>query len=170
MMLRLRKFLAILLLATLLLVTSCTSQPTSRFDQAQQESTQAGSRNQAVSKEAVAGGRFNQFFPSAGGGYQRVYTQEKKGSAQAKLKKNGKEVAVLTISDTISNPKAMDKFKESRETIGGYPTVEQGSKGTAVLVGDRFQVKVLSRDPSFTQSDRKAWLAKFDLNGLARLK
>ena len=41
---------------------------------------------------------------------------------------------------------------------------------TAVLVGDRFQVKVLSRSPEFTVSDRETWLAKFDLKGLSKLK
>ena len=34
----------------------------------------------------------------------------------------------------------------------------------------RYQVKVLSRDASFTQSDRVDWLQKFDLQGLAQLK
>jgi hypothetical protein len=29
---------------------------------------------------------------------------------------------------------------------------------------------VLSRTPTFAQADRAAWLAKFDLNGLAKLK
>jgi hypothetical protein len=36
-------------------------------------------------------------------------------------------------------------------------------------VGDRYQVKVLSRDQAFTASDREAWLQKFDLNGLNNL-
>ena len=169
MMLRLRKVLVSFVLVTLLLLTSCTSQPPSRFEQAQQESTQGSQRYQAVAKEAVGGSSFNQFFPANGDGYQRVYTQEKKGFAQAKLKKDGKEIAMLSISDTISNPSAADKFKKGSEKIGGYLAVDQGSTGTAVLVGDRFQVKVLSRDPSFTESDRQDWLEKFDLNGLANL-
>ena len=61
-------------------------------------------------------------------------------------------------------------LKNSTETISGYPAVNQGSKATAVLVEDRFQVKVLSRDTSFTESDRKSWLGKFDLNGLSQLR
>jgi len=36
-------------------------------------------------------------------------------------------------------------------------------------VANRYQVKVLSRDPSFTASDRKEWIEKFDLAGLAQL-
>ena len=77
---------------------------------------------------------------------------------------------MMAISDTLNNPSAVNKFKNSTETIAGYPAVSQGKTATAILVGNRFQVKVLSRDPSFTASDREAWLAKFDLNGLSQLK
>ncbi len=167
-MLRLRQILFTYLLVTILLVTACTSQPPSRFDQAQQDSTSRGAT--AVVKESESGGSFNRYFPEADSGYQRVYTQEKKGFAEAKLKKAGKEVAVMAISDTINNPSAVNKFKDSTEKIAGYPAVNQGSKATAILVKDRFQVKVLSRDPSFTESDRKALLSQFDLNGLSQLK
>jgi hypothetical protein len=144
MSLRFRKILVTGLLAVLLLVT--------------------------VVKESAKGGSFNQFFPPAGGGYDRVYTQEKKGFAEAKLKQNGKDVALLAISDILNNPTAAIKFQQSTKKIKGYPAVEQGSTATAILVNDRYQVKVLSRDPAFTLSDREAWLAKFDLNGLARVK
>lgn len=164
---RLRKILAPLLLSLLLLVTSCAKEPPSRFEQAQQESSQQKS-GQAVAKNATQGAEFNKFFPKAGAGYDRVFTQEKKGFAEAKLKKDGKDVAMLAISDTTSTPSAAAKFQQSTKTIGGYPAVNIGSTQTAVLVNNRYQVKVLSRDPSFTQGDREAWLQKFDLNGLAR--
>ncbi|MGB5592500.1 MAG: hypothetical protein WBM62_00490 [Crocosphaera sp.] len=168
MLLQLRQIFTVFCLTTLLLLTSCASQAPSRFDQAQQESSQRGSS--AVVRESESGGSFNQFFPPSGGGYERVYTQEKKGFAEAKLKKDGKEMAVLAISDTLNNPSAISKFEKSTQKIGGYPAVSQGKTGTAVLVGDRFQVKVLSRDTSFSESDRQTWLEKFDLNGLAGLK
>lgn len=168
MMLWLKKVLMVFLLATLLLTTSCATQPPSRFEQAQRESTQRGATS--VVKEAASGGSFNKFFPKAEKGYERVYTQEKKGFAEAKLKKDGRDLAVMAISDTLNNPSATLKFKQSPKTIGGYPAVEQGSMATAVLVNDRYQVKVLSRNPTFTQKDRQAWLEKFDLKGLARLK
>ncbi len=109
-------------------------------------------------------------FPPSGGGYERVYTQEKKGFAEAKLKKDGKEVAVLAISDILNNPSAAKKFEKSSQKIKGYPAVSQGKTGTAVLVGDRFQVKVLSRDSSFSEGDRQTWLEKFDLNGLSKVQ
>ncbi|MBZ8179907.1 MAG: hypothetical protein SAL07_01815 [Oscillatoria sp. PMC 1051.18] len=165
---RLPKIFAPLLLAALLLFTACASEPPSRFDRAQQESTQRGASS--VSQESVAGGQFNKFFPKAAGGYDLVYTQEKKGFAEAKLKRDGQEVAVLSISDTVNNPSATNKFENSNQTIAGYPAASQGSTGTAILVSNRYQVKVQSRDPAFSASDRLDWLTKFDLSSLARLQ
>ena len=99
-----------------------------------------------------------------------MYTQEKKGFAEAKLKKDGKNVAMFSISDTSSLPNAAAKYAEATETIAGYPAVEVGSTQTAILVADRYQVKVLSRDPSFDRGMRQAWLEKFKLSKLAALK
>jgi hypothetical protein len=169
---RTRRILATLFLCLLLLTTACTPKTPGRFDQAQQQSSQQKS-GQAIAKDATQGSQFNKFFPNPQDGYQRVYTQEKKGFSEAKLKKAGKDLAVLSISDTqgvkgTSNPAG--KFKTSTKSIAGYPAVSQGTTGTAVLVADRYQVKVQSRDPSFTQSDREAWIQKFNLDGLSRLK
>ena len=164
-----RRILATLLLSMLLLVTACATQAPSRFDQVQQESSQQKS-GQAVAKDATQGSNFNKFFPSASSGFERVYTQEKKGFAEAKLKKEGKDVAMLSISDTSSTPSAAAKYQNSTKKIGGYPAVEVGNTQTGVLVSDRYQVKVISRDPSFTGSDREAWLERFNLNGLAKLQ
>lgn len=166
---RLRRNFVSLLLCVLLLVTACAPQSSSRFEQAQQESTQQKS-GQAVAKEATQGSAFNQFFPAPSQGYERVYTQEKKGFAQAKLKKGGEEMAVLSIADTRSLPNAAAKYQQATKQIGGYPAVEQGNTATGVLVSDRYQVKVQSRNPSFTASDREAWLQRFDLEGLAQLQ
>jgi len=47
-------------LICLLVLPACTQAP-SRFDQAQQESRQAGNRNTAVAKDAVKGSQFNKF-------------------------------------------------------------------------------------------------------------
>lgn len=163
-----RRILAALLLSVLLLITACTPKEPGRFDQVQKESTQQKS-GQAVAKNATQGGEFNKFFPSADGGFERVYTQEKKGFAEAKLKKDGKDVALLSISDTTSTPTAAAKFSNSTKKIDGYPAVEVGNTQTAILVG-KYQVKALSRDPSFTASDRAAWIEKFNLAGLAKLQ
>ncbi|MGK7897920.1 MAG: hypothetical protein AB4372_30955 [Xenococcus sp. (in: cyanobacteria)] len=163
-----RRIFGMTLAGILFFVTACTSAPPSRFDQAQQESTSRGAS--AVVKESEAGGSFNRYFPKAASGYKVTFSQEKKGFAEAKLKQDGKDVAVMAISDTLNNPTAKKKFQNSTNQIKGYPVVSQGKTGTAVLVGDRFQVKVLSRNSSFTENDRLDWLKKFDLSGLARLK
>jgi len=58
----------------------------------------------------LAGGDFNKFFPEKEGSFKIVFTQEKKGMTQAKLKKDGKDIATLTIADLISNSGAMDNM------------------------------------------------------------
>ena len=166
---RASKILPALLLSVLLLTTACTPDEPGRFDQVQQESTQQ-KRGQAVVETATQGGEFNKFFPPAGDGYQRVFTQEKKGFAEAKLKKDGKDLAMLAISDTSSTPATAASYSNSTKEIAGYPAREIGNTQTAVLVNNRYQVKVLSRDPSFTASDRAEWIEKFNLDGLATLK
>lgn len=167
-MISLRKFLVAFVLTSCLLFTSCSQQAPSRFDDAQQQSTSKGAT--AVVDNAQSGGTFNRYFPDSGSGYERVYSQEKKGFAQAKLKKDGKEIAILSISDTVNDPSAVNKFSDSDNQINGYPAVSQGNTGTAVLVGDRYQVKIRSKDAAFSSSDRQKWLSKFDLRGLSKLK
>jgi hypothetical protein len=162
-----QRSLVAILLAAVLFVTGCQPKAPDRFAQAQQDSSKPGVV--AVAKDATQGSEFNKFFPKAGNGFERVYTQEKKGFAEAKLKKDGVEVAVLSISDTASNPAAADKYKESTKTIGGFPATTLGNTQTSVLVG-KYQVKVSSRDASFTPADRESWLARFDLKGLQKLK
>ncbi len=168
MLVQFRKSLLVFFSIALLLLTSCSSAPPSRYQAVQQESTQRGAT--AVVRESATGGSFNRFFPPEQNGYTRIYTQEKKGFAEAKLKREGKDVAVMAISDTLNTPTAKAKFTNSTDKIAGYPAVSQGATGTAILVADRFQVKVLSRDPSFSSQDRSAWLERFKLSELARLK
>lgn len=160
--------LAPLMVCLVLLVSACTSAP-SKYDQVQKDTTGFGSPA-AVDKKAEKGGTFNAFFPDNQDGYNVIPYQEKKGFAEYKLEQDGKTVAMLTISDTTSVPGSAEKYSTATQSISGFPTVEQGSTASGVLVNDRYQVKVLSRDPSFTKEDRAAWLQKFDLQGLAQLK
>lgn len=168
---RWRQVLAPLLLCLVLFVTACAPQ-TSRYDQVQRETTQRGAAP-AVAKQAEQGSTFNKIFPKTVKGYKGyevVPTQEKKGFAEYKVKdKDGKTVAMLSINDTTSVPTAAAKYQGATEKIAGYPTVEQGTTTTGLLVNG-YQVKVLSRDASFTRADRVAWLQKFDLKELASLK
>lgn len=158
------RFAVAVSLGLVCLTVACGGDQTeSRWDQAQTAP--------AVEKtgDVLAGGQFNRYFPPEGNGYKRVFTQEKAGFAEAKLQKGGKDLALLSVNDTAANPGATDKYRNSRQRIGGYPAAEIGNTATAVLVGDRIQVKVLSRDAGFTAAERQAWLQKFDLTGLEGL-
>jgi hypothetical protein len=164
-----RRVFVPILLSLVLLVSACSAtKPPSQFEQTQQETSKRNAPA-AVAKGAASGGTFNKFFPDSASGYDVVPAQEKNGFAEYKLNKGGKNVAVLSISDTAGNPTAVTKFQNSTTKIGGYPAVQQGANVTAVLVNDRYQVKVQSRDASFTAEDRTAWVQKFNLRGLAKL-
>ncbi len=161
-----RTFLVPALLSLSLVVVGCDKKSPSPYDQVQK----ATKGQSAVSKEAVNGSQFNRYFPKSANGFSVVAAQEKKGFAEHKVNKGGKNVAMLSISDTISTPASASKYKQSTSKIAGFPAVDQGQNGTGVLVGDRFQVKAQSRDPSFTKQDRVTWIQKFNLNGLSQLK
>jgi len=164
-----RKGLFGILLCFTLIISGCQPKTPSQFSQAQQDSTQRNAPP-AIAKDATQGSEFNKFFPKAQSGYDRVYTQEKKGFAEAKLNKDGKNVAMLAVSDTKSLPSAAAKFQNATAKIAGYPSVDLGTTQTSVLVNDRYQVKVISKAPDFNKTDRVSWIEKFDLKGLAKLQ
>lgn len=163
-----RRIFAPIFLSLLLLVSACNNAVSSRYEQVQQETSQRKAAP-AVAKTAAQGSSFNSFFPGSFGEYQVVPAQEKKGFAEYKVNKDGKNVAMLSISDTTSLPAAAAKYQQSTFQIANYPAVEQGTMATGILVNDRYQVKILSRDSEFTRDDRTAWIQKFDLLGLAKL-
>ncbi|QDU75938.1 hypothetical protein Pan97_29820 [Bremerella volcania] len=135
----------------------------SRWDAAQQ-ATQDGST--AVSEAALDGAVFNKFFPAQTDGIDIVYKQEKAGFSQASLYRDGKLLAMLSISDTRNNPAARDKYQGSTVSVQGYPVVHRDDT-TSMLVADRFQVQIQSEGDALTKEDRMKWLEKFDLGGLA---
>jgi hypothetical protein len=159
-----RSEIRFLVLAAAIVAFGCGRQD-SRWDKAQQETKD----KPAVAAEAVEGSAFNKFFPKAEAPFELVYTQEKKGTAIADLKRDGKPVATLTVFDTLSNPEATAEYKETTQALAGFPLVAKGARGTAVLVNRRFQVQVRSADDSLDEAARKEWLKKFDLDGLAKL-
>jgi hypothetical protein len=164
-----RKGLIPIVLSLVLLLSGCFQKEPSRFAQAQKDTTARGAAP-AVAKDAEQGSSFNKFFPKDADGYDRVFSQEKKGFAEAKLNKGGKNVAVLSVSDTSSLPAAAKKYEKSTEKLNGFPLLEEKPlKSTGVLV-KKFQVKVASRDASFTAANRLEWLKKFNLTGLSNLK
>lgn len=117
----------------------------------------------------LPGKEFNRFFPKDEAEHNVIFTQEKEGFAQAVVKKGGVEVAVLTISDVLSNPDAVAKFATPTGEISGHPMAASGSRGTSILVAKRFQVTVRSSADTFTEADRKLWIGKFDLGKLVSL-
>ncbi|QPN65737.1 hypothetical protein [Synechococcus sp. CBW1006] len=120
--------------------------------------------------QVVNGSAFNQLFPEPETGEQLVFTQEKRGFAQARLRQGDELRALLSISDVITAPDARAKFSASRAVIKGWPLVEQGSQASALLVADRFQVKVIGQGVGMDPQQRHAVLEAFDLTGLAALK
>jgi hypothetical protein len=157
--------MAALVILAALLLAACTPEAASRWAEA--AATAQG--QQATAEEAIAGGEFNALFPESHDDFEVIFIQEKIGFAEATLKEDGVEVATLSIFDTISNPEAAEKYAESDEEIEGFPLVDVGSNGSAILVADRFQVQVRSKTADFTEDDRKEWLALFDLAVLAGL-
>lgn len=110
-------------------------------------------------------GTLNKFFPKDGeGGYKRVFTADKEGYAEAKLQKDGKEVAVVSISDAERLAYAKAKFESATDKLEGFPLMTVGKNQSTVLVKNRFQVKVSS--PTLEHEARKAILSTFDLKGL----
>ena len=143
----------------------------SRWDQAASAAaSRAAAPPEAASvpkPEVVAGGALNKFFPRELDGAKLAYAAEKTGYAEAKLHKDDHEIGVLSISDTNNNADAKQKFAAAPDKLAGFPLVTQGKNQSAVLVKERWQVKVSSM--SMDEAARKTWLGRFDLAGLSNL-
>ena len=119
--------------------------------------------------QVVNGTAFNRLFPEPEDGDQLVFTQEKRGFSEARLKHDGQVKALLAISDVATAPEARRKFEGSQSQLQGWPLVEQGPQATALLVADRFQVKVIGQGDGLEAEQRQALISRFDLRGLAAL-
>lgn len=120
--------------------------------------------------EVVNGSAFNRLFPRPEPGEQLVFTQEKRGFSEARLKQGESIKALLAISDTTTAPAARSKFESSSQQLQGWPLVEQGSQASALLVADRFQVKVIGQGAGLDLEQRHELIGAFDLDGLAALR
>lgn len=140
---------------------ACKKEPT-RWDEA------ATATLPAATAPKMEGKKLNAFFPADGtDGYSRTFTQEKDGFVEAKLKKDGQEAATLSISDASGDEAVKSKFASASDKVSGQPLVTVGKNQSAVLVHDKYQIKVSSQ--SLDADARKALLAKFDIDGLAKL-
>jgi hypothetical protein len=120
--------------------------------------------------QVVNGSAFNRLFPAPEPGESLVFTQEKRGFSQARLRQGDQLKALLSISDVITAPEAKDKFRDAPDRLKGWPLVEQGSQASALLVADRFQVKVIGQGEGLDPGMRHDLLGAFDLRGLAALQ
>lgn len=164
---RFPKLLIAFTLALSLFVSACTGTTSAPPQGNQSVSSPA---QPVATQKPVSGGSFNKFFPKSEDEYKVVFAQEKTGFAEAKLNENGENIAMLSINDVANTPSAATKYKISSKTIEGFPAVTQGTTATAILVANRYQVKVQSRSDSFDADDREEWIGKFDLQGLSKLK
>ena len=154
---------AVVLLA---LATSACKKESTRWDKAAEAPLAPKPAEPGATEKA--GGSFNRAFPFDGlSGYRRVFTQEKEGFAEAKLQKDGKDVAVLAISDVRNDAAARAKFAATVDRLSSYPLVTVGKNQSALLIANRFQVKVSSQ--VLGPDARKEILSKFDLAALAAL-
>jgi hypothetical protein len=119
--------------------------------------------------EVVNGTAFNRLFPKPQPGETIVFTQEKRGFSEARLKSGQETRALLAISDTVTAPEARSKFVRATEQLQGWPLVEQGPQASALLVAQRFQVKVIGQGAGLDPEKRHDLLGAFNLSGLAAL-
>ncbi len=129
-----------------------------------------GTVGDVPAQQVVNGTAFNRLFPAASPGEELVFSQEKRGFSEARLKRSGEVVALLAISDTTTAPEAREKFAAAADTLAGWPLVEQGSQASAVLVGGRFQVKVIGQGVGLDAQERHELLESFDLKALASVR
>ncbi len=120
--------------------------------------------------QVVNGTAFNRLFPEPEDGDQLVFTQEKRGFSEARLKHGGQVKALLAITDVTTAPEARRKFETSQSRLQGWPLVEQGPQATALLVADRFQIKVIGQGDGLEAEQRQDLIGRFNLRGLAALK
>ncbi|WP_254992049.1 hypothetical protein [Cyanobium sp. N5-Cardenillas] len=120
--------------------------------------------------QVVNGTAFNRLFPEPDDGDQLVFTQEKRGFSEARLKHDGQVKALLAISDVTTAPEARKKFETSQSRLQGWPLVEQGPQATALLVADRFQIKVIGQGDGLEAEQRQELIGRFNLRGLAALQ
>lgn len=153
------------LLLSLALVGCEKAPEPSRWDKKTEEVKKAD--RTADAPKPTAGGALNRFFPGDGPDGKRVFTQEKDGYAEAKLQKDGKDVATLSISDVSANADAKKKYDSATDKVAGFPLTTLGNTMSSVLVKDRYQVRVSS--PTLDAAARKELLGRFDLAGLSRL-
>jgi len=165
-------------LSALALVACGKDEPKStRWDQAASAAAKSAEKKADAPKDSASAvpppekketGAFNKFFPADGtDGAKRVFSADKEGYAEAKLTKDGKEVALLTVTDLNGKDDEKKKFDAAKEKVNGNPVATFGKNKTMVLVKSRYQIAASSQ--TLDHEARKGLISKFDLNGISAL-
>jgi len=153
----------VFLLLVAALAGGCKEEPVSRWADAAAAAAQPSPSPSAPPVPKATGASFNAFFPK-----DVVFTQEKDDFAEAKVTKDGADLAVLSIKDSVGDTAPLAKFKDAKDRVAGHPLVTVGKNQSALLVKERYQVKVSSQ--TLDEAARKAWLERFDLAGLEKME
>lgn len=148
-------------LVFIFLASACDKSSSSATTAASTSASTSASTAPAAAPRAVSAAAIHAFFPP-----DVTFSPDKPTGVEAKLAKDGKDVATLTITDGVK-AFARAQFDDSTEKVEGFPVAKFSDTQSCVLVKDRFLVKVQSS--SLDHEARKALLAKFDLKGLAAL-
>lgn len=163
-----------LLLLFVLLLTACSknAEKTDRWEQAAASAQRAAEEKKSAPAASSAApkadtGTLNKFFPADGPEGKRVFTADREGYAEAKLTQDGKDVALLAVTDLNGKDADKKKFEGAAEKVGTYPVATFGKNKSMILVNERWQVSVSSQ--TLDHAARKKLLEKFDLAGLRAL-
>ncbi len=112
--------------------------------------------------ELKSGADLKPAFPTDGVlGTKRTFTQEKPGFAEAKYQQGPKDIAVVSINDTLNDAAAKGKFANAPEKLDRFPLLVIGKTQSVVLVNDRYELSVTS--PTLDAKARRIWLAHFNI-------
>jgi hypothetical protein len=130
-------------------------------------STASAAAALAVAK-LVDGAKLAALLPTAAnvgsGATDRVDRPAKEGYAEAVYKKGKDDLVTITITDTTGVPAVRDDYKDSQETVAGFPLKTSGYTKSSALISNRYQVQVQS--PRLKAPERKALIEKLDLKAL----
>ena len=164
-----KPFIALLIASLVIALGGCKKEPENWKKAAEAAEKKLDEQKKLGDKapKQVEGKKLNAFFPEKIHDAERKFTTEKDGYVEANYEKGGETVATVVIADISDNPSSKNKFEKSSEKLAGVPLAKFGKRQSMVLVADRYQVKVTSS--KLSHDERKPWLEKVDLKGLAQL-
>lgn len=117
--------------------------------------------------ETEESAEFGAYFPKSDGDVQCTPHRAYEGFAQCTLTQGDKRLGAIVIRDLQKSGGNTDAYAKSTEQLAGFPLLEPGSTISSILVNNRYEVRVFSQSTDLTQAQRRAWIQKVDLQGLA---